>query len=304
MTSSKSGFTLVEMLVATAVLCLLVVLLFQIANQTSSAWILNEGQIERRENGRAILSSITAEMQCTLLSSAGRSDLQFIVNPNQLSADRKNYSAVFWQAPIATDRRLGDIAEVGYFVKWDTSVPAAPKSQLCRLFINPVDATSPTLKANPLFLIYEKPNEWVDADVLDQVAPADKQSSYAGLFSENVLGLWVRCLAPDGQTITKTASGVAFPAGSFDSRQGYTWAGGVQPANSLPAAVEIGLALIDSRAANRVDASSQQAIQTAVRNHTDAASFVEAIREIAAFQAVRSSIRSYTTTVYLETARK
>jgi prepilin-type N-terminal cleavage/methylation domain-containing protein len=304
MSNSKSGFTIVEMLVATAVLCLLVVLLFQIANQTSSTWILNEGQIERRENGRAILSSITAEMQGALLSSAGRSDLQFIVNPSHLAADRKNNSAVFWQAPIATDRRLGDIAEVGYFVKWDISAPASPKAQLCRLFINPVDPTSPVLKANPLFLIYEKPNEWAVAEVLDQVAPADKQSSYAGLFSENVLGLWIRCLAPDGQTITKTASGLPFPTGSFDSRQGYTWAGGVQSANSLPAAVEIGIALIDTRAANRIKDTSLLAIQTAVRSHPTAASFVEAIRELAVFQPVRSSIRSYTTTVYLETARK
>lgn len=291
------------MLVAMAILALLVVLLFQIANLTSTTWIQNEGRIESRENGRVILSAIAAEMQGAVLSTGGRGDLQFVVNPSLVQADQKNASAVFWQASIATDRRLGDIAEVGYFVRWSSSGQSA-RPQLCRLFVNPVDTGTSTLAANPYYLIYKQPNDWVTTSLLNQVAPADKQNSYAGLFSENVLGLWVRCLAPDGEVITKDASGAAFPDGTFDSRLGYTWSGGVQPPNSLPAAVEISLALIDSRAANRIAASAQPVISTALKAHANAASFVKSVGQIAPLQTAEESVRAYTTTVYLKNARK
>src|SRR5438552_691359 len=133
---SRAAFTLIEMLVATAVLALLVVLLMEVVNRASATWVQAQGQVERRHNGRAIADFIGQELQAALLpvdptGSSNKLNLQFVLNPKIGDGD-----AVFWQAPLATDQTNGDIAEIGYFLKW-TGTTGTPHGQLCRFFVNP-----------------------------------------------------------------------------------------------------------------------------------------------------------------------
>jgi uncharacterized protein (TIGR02599 family) len=62
-TRSAAAFTIVELLVSTAILALLVTLLGGIFSQVSRAWITGEGGIERRRSARAMTDFITAELR-------------------------------------------------------------------------------------------------------------------------------------------------------------------------------------------------------------------------------------------------
>jgi len=57
-----SGFTLLELLTATAIGSLLVVMLLSAFNQASKAWIAGEGQVDIYQNGRAVLDLLARDL--------------------------------------------------------------------------------------------------------------------------------------------------------------------------------------------------------------------------------------------------
>jgi prepilin-type N-terminal cleavage/methylation domain-containing protein len=274
------GFTLVELVVSIGVLSILFVVLFGILAQLSSTWTEIRAQIYRHQTGQAILGAIASDLRVAMLPE-NRTDtqsLQLLVDPKALlSAPTNNYlfpHAIFWQAPIATSTTNGNIAEVGYFIQWNTSPPysaSKPQPQLYRFFQNPTD---------PYYYIYSNPTAWLTPTVLGNVNPAPSASgySYQGWFADNVIGLWVRCLDANGVPITQTATAVGKPAlaqtlnYSFDSRLGYcsSNAGGTTPAyipksayydpgsgqniiaGALPSTIEIAIVLLDTQAAQRL----------------------------------------------------
>jgi len=265
------GFTLVELIVSIGVLSILFLLLFGILNQLSGTWTQIRAQIYRHQNGQAILGLIASDLRVAMLpqNRMETHSLQLVVDPPALlTASPNNYlfpHAIFWQAPIATNTTNGNIAEVGYFIRWDTTTnPSNPRATLCRFFVNPSDAN---------YLIYSTTQSWLTPAILDAVAPATT-SPYQGWFADNVIGLWVRCLDANGVPITQTATAVGQQSSalttnySFDSRLGYlsSNAGGTPAyipkyayydpgtgqniiAGALPSTVEIAIVLLDSPAA-------------------------------------------------------
>jgi hypothetical protein len=273
-----------------------------------AAWTMGEARKERMQNARAISDFIGNELRASLLPVARTnvSGLQFVVNPTAIgSTTYNNHDAIFWQVPLATDQTLGDIAEVGYFVQWDTTNPANPHSQLCRFFVNPGTGTTP----NPYFLIYSNPLAWLSASTLKSVAPADQANSYQGLFAENVLGLWTRCLDSYGNPIIYNGSGVAFKGATFDSRQGYSYRSPPTGplvsvvACALPPVVEVSVVTIDSRAAARIGPTQKAAISSLVASSSDANSFVKAAMSSSDLISLRSSIYPYQTRIFLPASR-
>jgi uncharacterized protein (TIGR02599 family) len=276
-----NAFTLVELLVSIAILSILVLLLCGILNQISTSWTQIRAQIDRRQNGETILGLIYSDLRVALLpeNRMDTNSLQFMVDPvGLLTTPGYLYPhAVFWQGPIATNTTNGNIAEVGYFIRWDTTTtPSNPRATLCRFFVNPSDAN---------YLIYSNPANWLtpatsSGSILDAVAPANLANNYQGWFADNVIVLWVRCLDANGMPITQTASALGHQTDSkttnysFDSRQGYlaSNAGGATPTyitktayydpgmkveaiqSALPSTVEIAIVLIDSQTANHVTA--------------------------------------------------
>ena len=246
------AFTLVELMVSVSVLLVLVLLFSNLFNHANNAWTVGQGNAERRRNVRALADFIGLEMQAAILpvgdlASNKGGNVQFIVNPPaaQVPDDYRSADAVFWQAPLATETSQGEIAEIGYFVKWDGDRP-----MLCRFFVNPSVTSGGTTAANPDYLIYDTdPKKWLSQTLLDKVAPATKAAGYAGLFAENVVGLWVVCYGADGQVNTPAKNGA-----KFDSREGYDLNKGTAPVDQryLPASVRISLAQIDSRYAARL----------------------------------------------------
>lgn len=258
-TRIPAAFTLLEILVATAILAIIVVILASIASEASRMWSAAEAQNQRRSTGRALLQFIARDLEMALIPnpypSTNPVNLQFAVSlPNLMPASILNPHAAFWQAPVAVDRSRGDLAEIGYFVRWDTNQSGMAKAQLCRFLVDPTDTNA--------FQIYSRkgdgsPADWFNASTVDLVAPATADKEYRGWFADNVIALWIRCLDREGKPILKTAGGVMLNSGyGFDSRQGYenpsTGLKLLPPA--LPASAEVSLVTVDARTAKRIRA--------------------------------------------------
>ena len=287
-----------------ALLIFLVLLLGELLSQASDLWLAGEGRSRRNQNGRAIADVVRRELKGALLpiNPSNQAGLQLVVNPT-LSADYLNPSAIFWQMPMATDQQFGDVAEVGYFVAWDDLQP-----QLRRFYASlavPGATSSPSSNTN--FLIRSAPDNWINNDVLDAACPADASRNYEGLFAENVVGLWIRCLDPEGNPIAKDASGAAY-GNTFDSRRGYQYTDSdgqtvVKAAGSLPPLVEISLAQLDTRHRRRIDTQLKQKILSRTAETATASEFVTAALKDTAFNPIREGLHSYTMTVFLQNSR-
>lgn len=258
-----SAFTLIELLVATAVFMLLVLVLASVSNQALSVWSRSENKSELREAGRAAANLIGSELRQAVLpvDRADQSSLQFVVNPASVATPFKNADCIFWQAPIATSRAKGDLAVVGYFVRKE----ASGVGKLCRLFVNPDDPDNQ-------YKIYSDPQSWVSAAVLDSKALASEASNLQGLFLENVAGFWITAYS-DAVT--------PFPA-DYDSRVTQT----------LPARVEISLALLDKIGAQRVTDGSIRLPTSPVSSFSNAVDFQNAVEP-----ALRSHLEAVTINV-------
>lgn len=299
--AGSAAFTLIEMLVGMGVLVLLVVLLSRILSQTSGIWSSGEANKERLQNVRVVTDLLGNELRAALLpiNRSDQKNLQFVLNPTSLSGDFRNRDALFWQAPIAPDSSLGDVAVVGYFVRWDTTSSGNPKAQLCRFFVASV------MKGNTAsyYRIYSHPDDWVNDDLLQAVAPADKAHAYEGLFAENVVGLWFRCLDAAGEPITSDAAGASLD-GQFDSRRGYTDShGDVHTGGVLPPVVEVSLAMLDTQSAARVTQAQMSTLQSLVNGNGDAGTFLDAVMQEPTLKGIKSNIQAYQTKIYLQNAK-
>lgn len=259
---SLTAFSLLEIVVATAILALIVVVLAALSSHATRIWTATDAQNQRRATGRTLIQFIARDLEMATLAGSypasgnNAANLQFVASdPTLIPAELLNPHAAFWQAPIAADRTRGDIAEIGYFVRWDTvSEPGTAKAQLCRFLVDPSDTKN--------YLIYSNqtngnPASWLQTSILDQVAPATAAEDYRGWFADNVIAFWFRCLDSQGRPILKTASGHALNGGyGFDSGQGYEnpTTGRKHAAPALPASVEIALVTVDSRTARRISA--------------------------------------------------
>ncbi|MEZ0298526.1 MAG: type II secretion system protein J [Candidatus Methylacidiphilales bacterium] len=242
------GFSLVELVTATTILSILSLVLIHLSNNAGRVWSQGESQNQHRQRARTVLDFIGRELKHATLSTgynAGRPSLQFLINDPTLGSEYRNRDTIFWQAPVATETSAGDLAEIGYFVRWNGT-----QANLCRFFVNPRDTAN--------YLIYRSPSQaWITDDVLDAVSPADKTNSYQGLFLENVLGLWVNGYRSNGS------------AYGGDSRT-------TTPANRLPAYVELSLVLIDASTASQLKngAAAPSTIRSLYSTTTSAEEFM------------------------------
>lgn len=215
------GFTLLELMVATAVFMMLVVVLATTLNQALGVWTKNENKSDLRESARTAINIMASELKQAALPvyRADQGGLQMVINP--LSVTYRNRDCIFWQAPIATSQTKGDLAIVGYYVK-----NVGNTWKLCRLFINPDD---------PDYLLYSG-GDWVTTSLLDTKAPATEASNLEGVFLDNVPGMWITAYDNAGVPYSSSPG--------FDSRV----------EKRLPARIDISLVLLDKSAASRVQA--------------------------------------------------
>lgn len=285
--NNREAFSIVELLVATSILALIVGFLGTMTSDVSKAWSNGNAQIDRRRNVRAIVDLVSADLRGALLPvdpaiEPTRPNLQFLLNPGGISLDYKNPDAIFWQAPVATDQTRGDIAQVGYFVKWDLdSDPENPRAKLCRMFVNPTDAAN--------YRIYSDRTKWLNDKVIETVAPANNKADtngelagWRGLVAEDVIGFWARWKDGANNQVT-----------TYDSRETLT----------LPKLVEISVVQLDAKVAGRVTPDQQKRIAELAGDSTDANHFIQQFRELPEFQGLYTGARAMSASVRLENAR-
>ena len=190
------------------------------------------------------------------------------------------------------------MAEVGYFVKWNTDNASNPKPYLCRFSAE----NSPT---GTNFYIYSSPNAWLSDSIINAVAPADQASAYQGLIAENVVALFVQCLDKYGQPVATNAAGIPFSANPrFDSRQGYIDSkNATNAACALPPVVRFGFVLVDSRSALRIGPTEKTVLTTLASSATDAADYVTKALARTDLKGIGQGLRSYQIEVNLFNAR-
>jgi hypothetical protein len=240
------------------------------------------GQSQQRQVVRALLGAIKNDLSMAFAPlETSTTGAQLLLNPSSISKELLAPSALFWQAPVAGDTRFGDLSPVGYFVRWDTTDTANPRPRLCRLQVDPVAPKT----SNPTYRIYSHPGDWVNDGVLEAAAPANRAHDYAGLFAEDVVGFWVRCLDASGGVLAESNA-------TYDSRSG-----------GFPAAVTVSFAVIDSRLARQITPAIKEELERLTTQSSDAFAFVKAAQANTSLSAIREGIHAAATTVYLRGAR-
>lgn len=313
------AFTLIELMVSVSVLAILVIVLASVFGSVSKMWQLGESSNERLQNIRAITDFISGELRSALLpvNRTDKSNLQFVVNPTAISAQFQNPDAAFWQNPLAGDQTYGDVAAVGYFVKWDGTNPRNPRPVLCRFSVS-------ATKSPGNFLVYSQSGGvWLSDDILNAVSPADKDNAYEGLIAENVVALFIECRDERGQPIVRNYAGNPFVDTNkgFDSRQGFTDStgaktadftesgGGKAPLCVLPPIVKMSFVLIDSHSAARIGPAEKTILTNLAATISqkspkgDASEFVAAALSRADLAGIAPGLRAYQTEVLLQNAR-
>lgn len=241
---AASAFTLVELLLSTAILGLLAIVLTSLVGAVSRAWTAGEQQISKFQDGRAVLELISRELSHAVISPK----LQFVQNPSFPGgvSQRANSDSIFWQAPVA-ETGAGNLAEVGYYLAADY--------QLRRFFVPPSDAAN--------YQIFTSPNQptasaapWVTTFVSDAVSTP---------VATGVLAFWVRSYDINGDLVPWLSS-VAPGVGSLKYNSAahfqpavagrptsfkYTNPSSTAQAHLLPNAVELTIVTLDPQTFNR-----------------------------------------------------
>ena len=261
-----------------------------------------------------------AAIQSSYPSATNSANLQFVANlptnPSNnttIPADLLNPHAAFWQAPVANDKTRGDLAEVGYFVRWDTSQADVAKATLCRFFAQPGSTN---------YLIYDSVGgaavNWLAPGTIGSVAPATKSKNFKGWFADNVIALWIRCLDSNGDPILANSQGTSFGNGyGFDSRQGYRYTNTAttvvtKRVPALPTAVDIALVTVDPRTAAKITptvAASIQALYASINTPDNFGRDKSVPGSVAFFmdklpEQIKSGAQVFTTRAYLNNSSK
>lgn len=322
--TARRAFTLIELLVSVSVLSILILVLAQVSSMVANTWSSGNARADRRANGRSLVDFIARELRSAALPVAqprdatgkvmtSYPDLQFIHNPATVAGGVNGYKhphALFWQAPIANDLTQGDLATIGYFVRWDTS-RSIPRAMLCRYFVNPND---------PAYTVYSDATRWIDDSKLDEVAPGDnttpsagsQPNAYRGLFADNVIAFWAQCHDAAGNIIDGTsASPSNTTTKTFDSRLDYTGtdasgATRTYRAPTLPRSVDVSFVLVDSQTAalfttaimNEIRALSNNLASTSANTTT----FLDALRSSPSLKRIAQGATAHRLRVYLDNA--
>ncbi len=282
----SSAFTLVEVLIAIAILSLMVVLLASLLSGVSRAWVSSEQQVETFQDGRAIADLISRDLSQAVISP----QLQFIQNPGSLNTlltnppaspptQVANTEGLFWQTASASDA-LGNVSEVGYYLTQRADSNGIAHFELRRFFVSPADPRQPPTApvANPSYHIYDVPSpvyynssattimpSWINLNGKNLDPARTDFEFWSSVVSDGVVGFWIRCLDGNGEAIPwlSSADGSTVPI-RFNSTAHfqpaipgqaatfkYTKVSSTAQANLLPATVELTIVTVDSRTMQR-----------------------------------------------------
>lgn len=258
------AFSLVEVLIATAILSALVLLLTSLISGVNRTWVAGEQQVSAFQDGRAICELISRELSQAVMSP----NLQLVqnptfppgLNPNESDPARERTGAdsIFWQAP-ATSTSAGNIGEIGYYL--------TNNYELRRFFVPPDNAK---------YAIFTNAPTDTSAPWITTTFTSTEFNAACSIVSQGVLAFWVRCFDRNGDLIPWIPPGAGAAPLKFNSAahfqpailgQGtsfkYTSAATTARANLLPAVVELTIVTLDPQTFRRNPTIPAQNAQSA-----------------------------------------
>jgi prepilin-type N-terminal cleavage/methylation domain-containing protein len=243
------AFTLVELLIATAILSVLVLLLTSLLSGVNRAWVSGEQQVSEFQDGRAICELISRELSQAVVSQ----NLQLVENPSlppglnpgesDPARQRANSDSIFWQAP-ATSTASGNLAEIGYYL--------TESYQLKRFFVPPDN--------NKYAIFSNAPTDISAPWITTPFASPSEFNAVCSVVSQGVLSFWVRCFDRNGDLIPwlSTAPPLKFNSAAHfqpaiigqPSSFKYTSASTAR-GNLLPTALEVTVVTLDPQTFKR-----------------------------------------------------
>ncbi|MCE0496488.1 MAG: hypothetical protein LV481_00890 [Methylacidiphilales bacterium] len=258
-----------------AIFSVILLVLVEMVMQTTLIWQRVSGASANRQNARLLLQMMGRDMQAAVFpTDPANSNLLFQVNPASLSdSSYLNPSAAFWQADFSgTAATNGDIQDVGYFINWVVDGSGVEHGTFCRIQV-PRPSTNST--TSPLAITQALLAN--DAPGLANTNLASA-TAYQGLLADGVMGLWVTLYS------TNTTS-TNLPASTYYSTN----------ATFQPAYADLGIVMMDSTVAARINSSNLASITNLYSTSTNAASFINQLP--ANFQ---PSVQAFTTRVQLK----
>ena len=278
----SAAFSLVELMVAVAVLSMIMLFIAGITGTVSNTWSLSEKRLETYQSSRGVLELMTREMTPAVVDTR----MQFAVFKGE-SLERfgatnvmKNSPALLWMAPLGEQ---GELRCVGYYLYRDDE---REFYRLKRIFITPHDPGDPDLpnpyypklvsqgdprdfrlRVSPTNIVWFT-REWDEA-AFDDEDPLN-ELAIVSTAADGIIALWIQCFDVLGNPIPWLSESAIHPkdplipmiynsAGYFQvsSTVPFSLSGGetflytnqdTTRGNRVPAAVDITIVAIDSRA--------------------------------------------------------
>jgi prepilin-type N-terminal cleavage/methylation domain-containing protein len=313
----QTAFSLVELLVAMALLTIVVSILASIFSSTQKGVSLLGSASSQRRDASTVLDQISRDLR-SALEPVSRSfeeadstlrTPQLLLNPSGLSS---NQTSLFWSA--SSKSNLGGTTLVGYTLRWE-STPEGPRPRFCRVSFDPNDSES--IKQN-LRTALNAP--WVNQALVNANAPGESTNGYQGWISDNILAFYARVLDPQMNPINSYAPSLSLPtpgggtvavtlgggngtstAGAFDSLKGYQYRRALDNVMvnrlgpALPTAIELVVITAPPSAINKI-----QTVPAPVFSGNSAAMWTDINSFIAGLpEAVRKASRTFSTIVPL-----
>jgi prepilin-type N-terminal cleavage/methylation domain-containing protein len=324
---APGGFSLIELIVAIAILSVMGVLIMSVINNTSSITSRTAARLDANRVARECLDLIGQDLSAirtpyanssvnSSIGTGATNGLQMSVNPTSVDAKYRNPHTFFWQASVSRNQKYGNLAVVGYFVQKDLQTDTrSNRLQLRRVYVEPENPNSPP--SSPEYLIYSDPNNWHPTALLQKFAPDDAATDNAngqrGWVADGVLAMWVRSLDPLGNPITRDSAGAALNY-TYNSRKAYIYTNsvgtnypsgksiassgvnprGYDPAPVVPAFLEVGLVCVAPRDVRQIKSLPTPTAVSPANFHADIQNFTQAVRTMnPQVKSVESFTRKY-----------
>ncbi len=226
--SKKTAFTILELLVAMAVMSLLLVLLMNMVDSATKLWRVNENRVDSYREARAALGIMARDLQ-NLVPTTNTSYFLFNADAfpklssagtaltNTISASAAFFLAALPAAAQDSASNKSDVCQVGYFLAFDRTTVATNKSlNLYRYFRS----------SDPTFQALTAPSG------LYQTPPPQPATDDTELLARNVTSLSLRAFTFTNSSLAPFSSSVATP---------------------VPDLVEISVSAINQDTAKRLD---------------------------------------------------
>ncbi len=114
-----AGFTLIELMVAMAVMAVLVVLLFSMVDAATKLWRENENRVDAYREARAALAVMTSDLRSILVSTNTKYFSTNIPGANPTGATNGLFFLTKLPLSAQPPNNRGDLCAVGYFRGWE-----------------------------------------------------------------------------------------------------------------------------------------------------------------------------------------